>query len=69
MSMDCTYRLRIPHQPGQLAQVALKISEEGGLIGDVYTISVARLEATLADARATASFIWRISSASAARPG
>jgi malate dehydrogenase (oxaloacetate-decarboxylating) len=43
--MDCTYRLRIPHQAGQLAQVALKISEEGGLIGDVHTITVARLEA------------------------
>src|SRR5579871_6694352 len=45
MSMDCTYRLRIPHQAGQLAQVALRISEEGGLIGDVHTITVARLEA------------------------
>jgi malate dehydrogenase (oxaloacetate-decarboxylating) len=43
--MDCTYRLRIPHQAGQLAQVALRISEEGGLIGDVQTITVARLEA------------------------
>jgi malate dehydrogenase (oxaloacetate-decarboxylating) len=43
--MDCTYRLRIPHQAGQLAQVALKISAEGGLIGDVHTITVARLEA------------------------
>jgi len=43
--MDCTYRLRIPHQAGQLAQVAMKISEEGGLIGDVQTITVARLEA------------------------
>jgi malate dehydrogenase (oxaloacetate-decarboxylating) len=45
MSMDCTYRLRIPHQAGQLARVALKISDEGGLIGDVHTITVARLEA------------------------
>ena len=45
MSMDCTYRLRIPHQAGQLARVALKISEEGGLIGDVHTITIARLEA------------------------
>ena len=43
--MDCTYRLRIPHQAGQLAQVALRISEEGGLIGDVHTITVARREA------------------------
>ncbi len=45
MSMDCTYRLRIPHQAGQLAQVALKISELDGLIGEVHTITVARLEA------------------------
>jgi malate dehydrogenase (oxaloacetate-decarboxylating) len=45
MSMDCTYRLRIPHQAGQLARVATLISEEGGLIGDVHTITVARLEA------------------------
>ena len=43
--MDCTYRLRIPHQAGQLAQVAQTISEAGGLIGDVHTITVARLEA------------------------
>lgn len=45
MSMDCTYRLRIPHESGQLARVAQRISEEGGLIGDVHTITVARLEA------------------------
>ncbi len=45
MSMDCTYRLRIPHQAGQLARVATLISQEGGLIGDVQTITVARREA------------------------
>ncbi|HEU4973593.1 MAG TPA: malic enzyme-like NAD(P)-binding protein [Baekduia sp.] len=43
--MDCTYRLRIPHTAGQLAQVASRIAEHGGLIGDVKTISVARHEA------------------------
>ena len=43
--MDCTYRLRIPHQAGQLAKVATRISETGGLIGDVHTITVARLAA------------------------
>ena len=43
--MDCTYRLRIPHQAGQLAQVATRISEFGGLIGDVATITIARHEA------------------------
>ncbi|MGH2914939.1 MAG: NAD-dependent malic enzyme [Solirubrobacteraceae bacterium] len=42
--MDCTYRLRIPHTPGQLAQVAARISEHGGLIGDVTTIVIARQE-------------------------
>jgi malate dehydrogenase (oxaloacetate-decarboxylating) len=43
--MDCTYRLRIPHTAGQLAKVASRIAEHGGLIGDVKTISVARHEA------------------------
>src|SRR6201996_8783640 len=45
MAMDCTYRLRIPHQSGQLAKVATRIAEHGGLIGDVTTIAVARQEA------------------------
>jgi malate dehydrogenase (oxaloacetate-decarboxylating) len=45
MAMDCTYRLRIPHQSGQLAKVATRISEFGGVIGDVTTITIARLEA------------------------
>jgi malate dehydrogenase (oxaloacetate-decarboxylating) len=43
--MDCTYRLRIPHRAGQLAKVAQAIADEGGLIGDVATVSVARNEA------------------------
>src|SRR4051812_36987687 len=43
--MDCTYRLRIPHTSGQLAKVASTISEQGGLIGEVTTISIARHEA------------------------
>jgi malate dehydrogenase (oxaloacetate-decarboxylating) len=43
--MDCTYRLRIPHQSGQLAKVATCIAEHRGLIGDVTTIAVARREA------------------------
>src|SRR3954453_23233501 len=42
MAMDCVYRLRIPHRAGQLAAVASRIAEYGGLIGDVTTISVAR---------------------------
>jgi malate dehydrogenase (oxaloacetate-decarboxylating) len=45
MPMDCTYRLRIPHRAGQLAKVASKIAEHGGLIGDINTISVAKHEA------------------------
>lgn len=45
MPMDCTYRLRIPHEAGQLAKVATRISELDGLIGDVSTITVARHEA------------------------
>src|ERR1700722_6081569 len=45
MAMDCTYRLRIPHVSGQLAKVATRISEYGGLIGDVSTLAIARHEA------------------------
>jgi malate dehydrogenase (oxaloacetate-decarboxylating) len=45
MAMDCTYRLRIPHHSGQLAKVATRIAEVGGLIGDVTTIAIARNEA------------------------
>lgn len=45
MAMDCVYRVRIPHRPGQLATVAARIAEHGGLIGDLTTISVARDEA------------------------
>ena len=43
--MDCTYRLRIPHRAGQLAKVSTRISEYGGLIGDVSTIAIAKHEA------------------------
>src|SRR3954454_10488805 len=43
--MDCTYRVRIPHTTGQLAKVASTIAEQGGLIGEVTTISIARHEA------------------------
>jgi malate dehydrogenase (oxaloacetate-decarboxylating) len=45
MAMDCTYRLRIPHTSGQLAAVASTIATQGGLIGDVKTVNVARHEA------------------------
>jgi malate dehydrogenase (oxaloacetate-decarboxylating) len=45
MPMDCTYRLRIPHRAGQLAKVSTRISQFGGLIGDVSTINIARHEA------------------------
>jgi malate dehydrogenase (oxaloacetate-decarboxylating) len=45
MPMDCTYRLRIPHRAGQLAKVAARICEHGGLIGDVTTITIAKHEA------------------------
>ena len=42
MTLDCTYRVQIPHRPGQLARVASAIAEGGGLIGDVVTLSVGR---------------------------
>src|SRR5581483_6069269 len=40
--LDCTYRVQIPHRPGQLARVAQAIAECGGLIGDIATVSVGR---------------------------
>lgn len=42
MPLDYTYRIKLPHRTGQLAQVAGTISEGGGLIGDVNTINVGR---------------------------
>jgi malate dehydrogenase (oxaloacetate-decarboxylating) len=40
--LDCTYRVQIPHQPGQLARVAGAIADGEGLIGDVVTVSAGR---------------------------
>src|ERR1700730_14974704 len=40
--LDCTYRVQIPHRPGQLARVASAIAEGEGLIGDVVTVSLGR---------------------------
>ena len=42
MALDFTYRIQLPHQPGQLAGVAGRIAEGDGLIGDVTTINVGR---------------------------
>jgi malate dehydrogenase (oxaloacetate-decarboxylating) len=42
MPLDYTYRIQLPHRPGQLAKVAGTIAEGGGLIGDVVTINVGR---------------------------
>ena len=40
MSVDFTYRVRLPHRSGSLAEVTGAIAEGGGLIGDVVTHSV-----------------------------
>ena len=42
MALDVTFRVQIPHRPGQLARVASAIAERDGLIGDIATISLAR---------------------------
>ena len=42
--LDCTYRIRIPHRAGQLAQVCGAIAAERGLIGDVVTVNLGRDE-------------------------
>ncbi|MDQ5807908.1 MAG: NAD-dependent malic enzyme [Actinomycetota bacterium] len=45
MPLDCTYRLQVPHRVGSLQRVAGAIADNGGLIGDIRTIAVARREA------------------------
>src|SRR2546423_10778222 len=42
MTLDCTYRVHIPHKPGQLALVAGAIARGHGLIGDVTTVTIGR---------------------------
>lgn len=42
MSLDYTYRIQLPHQPGSLAKVTGAIGEADGLIGDVDTLNVGR---------------------------
>ena len=42
MALDFTYRIQLPHRPGQLARVAGSIAEADGLIGDVNTVNVGR---------------------------
>jgi malate dehydrogenase (oxaloacetate-decarboxylating) len=42
LPLDYTYRIQLPHRPGQLARVAGTIAEGDGLIGDVVTINVGR---------------------------
>ena len=46
--LDCTYRVQIPHRPGQLARVAHAIADGDGVIGDVVTVSLGR-EASIRD--------------------
>ena len=42
MSLDYTYRIQLPHQPGSLAKVTGAIGDADGLIGDVNTLNVGR---------------------------
>ncbi|MDP8951135.1 MAG: NAD-dependent malic enzyme [Actinomycetota bacterium] len=42
MAIDYTYRIRLPHRPGQLSRVAGAIGSGDGLIGDVATINLGR---------------------------
>jgi len=38
--LDCTFRVQIPHRPGQLARVVGAIGEADGLIGEIVTVSL-----------------------------
>jgi malate dehydrogenase (oxaloacetate-decarboxylating) len=42
MPLDVTYKLQVPHKPGQLSKVAGVIAEHRGLIGDIVTIHLGR---------------------------
>ena len=42
MSVDFTYRIKMPHRPGQLAELTRAIADAGGLIGDISTREVGR---------------------------
>jgi malate dehydrogenase (oxaloacetate-decarboxylating) len=42
VALDVTYRVQIPHRPGQLAAVASVIARHEGLIGDVVTVNLGR---------------------------
>ncbi len=42
MALDVTYKLQVPHRPGQLSKVAAVIAEHEGLIGDIVTIHLGR---------------------------
>lgn len=42
MPLDVTYKLQVPHKPGQLSKVAAVIAEHRGLIGDIVTIHLGR---------------------------
>jgi malate dehydrogenase (oxaloacetate-decarboxylating) len=40
--LDCTYRVQIPHRPGQLAAVCGVVADHQAVIGEVATISLGR---------------------------
>jgi malate dehydrogenase (oxaloacetate-decarboxylating) len=42
VSVDYTYRIKLPHKPGQLASLTKEIADAGGLIGDITTREVGR---------------------------
>ncbi|MTD45199.1 NAD-dependent malic enzyme [Conexibacter sp. W3-3-2] len=42
MPLDVTYKLQVPHKPGQLQKVAAVIADHKGLIGDIVTIHLGR---------------------------
>jgi malate dehydrogenase (oxaloacetate-decarboxylating) len=41
LALDVTFRVQIPHRAGRLALVCGTIAEQGGLIGDIVTVSLA----------------------------
>ena len=71
MAVDVTYRVQIPHKPGQLAAVTTVISDQGGLIGDLVTVQLGR-DASIRDMTVEvrdAGHAWELATALNALPG
>lgn len=45
-SIDTIFRIRLRHQPGELARLTAAIAAEGGLLGDITTVRIGEVDTT-----------------------